>query len=426
MNKTYFVVLFLIASLLGTISTYAYAESETESLVRLAMQARDHIKLELSNAESVPDEIKQLYEQGSAEIDALNNAAKEENTEEARTHFLAAMKIFKEIGQQISQVRPVAERALAQDTNTQYGIKPVIDRMEKYVDRLKGIAEKNGVEIDFQTLDELIITAKNNYNSGDLGAAEKTIGILESLTLDVYNVLKDNADQKKAMRAKDFAEKQIQRVDTLIVQAKDLGLSENITKNLEQSRLQLIKASNSSQIAKQTKIIITLKNQFDESKANRIDAIINNLEAKLDKLSTSKRIDTAKLDKAKSTFDELKILVSKGNLEDAFKLFNTLNNLLIDIENSAKIDKNEANSLRSESLSESKTERIKLKIQQLENELHELAAKAEKNAAAKRWIKNSLSILEQAKSQADDSPKDALNKISEVEKTLKKLYRMLQ
>ncbi len=418
-------MLFLIASLLGTISTYAYAESETESLVRLAMQARDHIKLELSNTESVPNEIKKLYEQGSAEIDALNNAAKEENAEEARTHFLAAMKIFKEIGQQISQVRPVAERALAQDTNTQYGIKPVIDRMEKYVDRLKGIAEKNGVEIDFQTLDELIITAKNNYNSGDLGSAEKTIGILESLTLDVYNVLKDNADQKKTVRAKDFAEKQIQRVDTLIVQAKDLGLSENITKNLEQSRLQLIKASNSSQIVKQTRIIITLKNQFDESKANRIDAIINDLEAKLDKLSTSKRIDTAKLDKAKSMLDELKILISKGNLEDAFKLFNTLNVFINDIENT-KIDKNEANSLRSESLSESKTERIKLKIQQLENELHDLAAKAEKNAAAKRWIKNSLSLLEQAKSQADDSPKDALNKISEVEKTLKKLYRMLQ
>jgi len=425
MNKTHFVMLFLIASLLGTISTYAYAESETESLVRLATQARDHIKLELSNTESVSNEIKKLYEQGSAEIDALNNAAKEENAEEARTHFLAAMKIFKEIGQQISQVRPVAERALAQDTNTQYGIKPVIDRMEKYVDRLKGIAEKNGVEIDFQALDELIITAKNNYNSGDLGSAEKNIGILESLTLDVYNVLKDNADQKKIMRAKDFAEKQIQRVDILIVQAKDLGLSENITKNLEQSRLQLIKASNSSQIVKQTRIIITLKNQFDESKANRIDAIINDLEAKLDKLSTSKRIDTAKLDKAKSMLDELKILISKGNLEDAFKLFNTLNVFINDIENT-KIDKNEVNSLRSESLSESKTERIKLKIQQLENELHDLAAKAEKNAAAKRWIKNSFSLLEQAKSQADDSPKDALNKISEVEKTLKKLYRMLQ
>jgi len=419
-------MLFLVASLLGTISTHVYAESETESLVRLAVQARDHIKFELSNIESVPDEIKRLYEQGSAEIDALNNAAKEENIEAARTHFLAAMKIFKEIGQQISQARPVAEIALAQDTDTQYGIKPVIDRMEVYADRLKGIAEKNNVKIDFQTLDELITAAKNNYNKGDLESAEKTIDILESLTLDVYNVLKNDADQKKVLRAKDFAEKQIQRVNILLVQAKDLGLSENITKNLEQSKLQLIKASNSSQIVKQTKIIITLKNQVDESKTSRIDAIINNLEIKLDKLSTSKRIDTAKLDRAKSMFDELKTLISKGELENALKLFNTLNNLVSDIENSAKAENNKANSLRAEPLSESKAERIKLKIQQLEDELHKLEVKADKNAAAKHWIKNSLSLLDQAKSQAEKSPKDALNKISEVEKTLKKLYRMLQ
>jgi len=419
-------MLFLVTVFLGTITTSAYAESESESLVRLAIQAREHIKFELSNTESIPDEIKKLYDQGSAEIDALTNAAKEENIEAARTHFLAAMKIFKEIGQQINQARQVAEIALAQDTDTQYGVKPVIDRMEKYVNRLKEIAKKSGVEIDFQTLDELITTARNNYNNGDLESAEKTINVLESLTLDVYNTLKSDADQKKTTRAKDFAEKQVQRVDALIVQAKDLGLSENITRNLEQSKLQLIKASNSSQIAKQTKIIITLKSQFDESKTSRIGAIINNLEAKLDKLSTSKRVDTAKLDKAKLMFDELKTLISKGDLENALRLFNTLNNLVSDIENSAKTENDKANSLRAEPLSESKAERIKLKIQQLEDELHKLESKADKNAAAKRWIKNSLLLLDQAESQAEKSPKYALNKISEVERTLKILYRMLQ
>ncbi|MBM3895876.1 MAG: hypothetical protein FJ359_05515 [Thaumarchaeota archaeon] len=426
MNKTYLIMLFLVAAFLGTITTSAYAESESESLVRLAMQARDHIKFELSNTESVSDEIKKLYDQGSAEIDALTDAVKEENIEAARTHFLAAMKIFKEIGQQINQARQVAEVALAQDTDTQYGVKPVIDRMERYVDRLKEIAKKSSVEIDFQTLDELITTARNHYNKGDLESAEKTISVLESLTLDVYNTLKNDADQKKTIRAKDFAEKQVQRVDALIVQAKDLGLSENITKNLEQSKLQLIKAANSSQIVKQTKIIITLKNQFDESKTSRIDAIINNLEAKLDKLSTSKRVDATKLDKAKIMFDELKTLISKGDLENALRLFNTLNSLVSDIENPVKTENDKANSLRSESLSESKAERIKLKIQQLEDELHKLEAKADKNAAAKRWIKNSLSLLDQAESQAEKSLKDALNKISEVERTLKILYRMLQ
>lgn len=426
MNKTCFIILFVIASLLVAIPTFVYAESELESLVRLAINARDHMKSELSTTESIPDEIKKLFEQGSAETDALVNATREEDIESARTHFLAAMEIFKNIGQQINQARPSAEVALEQSADTRLGVKPVLDRMEGYVARLKGIADKNGVDIDFHTLDELITSARKSYNDGDFGSAEKSINVLESLTLDAYNKLKDDSDQKKALLAKDFAEKQVQRINVLIVHAKDLGISENITKNLEQSKLQLIQASNSSQIVKQTKIIISLKNKLDESKANRIDAIISNFETKLNKLSANQRIDTAKLDKAKSMFDDFKTLILKGDLDNALNSYNMLNNLLNDLENSTKVSNKEVSSLRAKSLPVSKAERIKLKIQQLADELHQLEKKADKNAAAKRWIKNSFSLLEQAKSIADNSPNDALNKISEVEKTLKILYRMLQ
>ena len=426
MNKTCFIILFVIASLLVAIPTFAYAESELESLVRLAINARDHMKSELSTTESIPNEIKKLFEQGSAETDALINATREEDIESARTHFLAAMGIFKNIGQQINQARPSAEVALEQSADTRLGVKPVLDRMEGYVARLQGIADKNGVDIDFYTLDELITSARKSYNDGDFGSAEKSINVLESLTLDAYNKLKDDSDQKKALLAKDFAEKQVQRINVLIVHAKDLGISENITKNLEQSKLQLIQASNSSQIVKQTKIIISLKNKLDESKANRIDAIISNFETKLNKLSANQRIDTAKLDKAKDMLDDFKTLISKGDLDNALNSYNMLNNLLNDLENSAKVSNKEVSSLRAKSLPVSKAERIKLKIQQLVDELHQLEKKSDKNAAAKRWIKNSFSLLEQAKSLADNSPNDALNKISEVEKTLKILYRMLQ
>ena len=124
--------------------------------------------------------------------------------------------------------------------------------------------------------------------------------------------------------------------------------------------------------------------------------------------------------------DDFKTLILKGDLDNALNSYNMLNNLLNDLENSTKVSNKEVSSLRAESLPVSKAERIKLKIQQLVDELHQLEKKADKNAAAKRWIKNSFSLLEQAKSIADNSPNDALNKISEVEKTLKILYRMLQ
>lgn len=442
MNKTLIAILLLVVSMVG-IPTQIHAESEAQYLVRLATQAQDHIRFELSNMENVPDELVELYEHGSNEVDALVSATEEDDVPAAREHFLSAMKNFKEIGELINQQRSVAEIALAQSTDTSFGIKPVIDRMERYVDRLKGIAERNQVDIDFKALDELITTAKNNYNKGDLEAAEKTIDIMESLTLDVYNTLKDDADQKKTVRAKDFAEKQIQRIDVLIVQAKDLGLSENITKSLEQSKLKLTEASNADQIATQTRIIISIKNQVDKSKENRIDAVIDQLEAKIKRLSTQENIDTSTINRTKSMLDELKLLVVNNKLDDAFRLFQLLNNLLNDIENSTKpLDRESENIQRKpvseskpkepnsdnerESLSDSKTERIKMKIRHLEDELQKLEQKAADNPAAKRWIKNSLELLEEAKNQVDDSPEESLEKISEVEKILARLYRMLQ
>lgn len=442
MNKTLIAILLLVVSMVG-IPTQIHAESEVQYLVRLATQAQDHIRFELSNMENVPDELVELYEHGSNEVDALVSATEEDDVPAAREHFLSAMKSFKEIGELINQQRSVAEIALAQSTDTSFGIKPVIDRMERYVDRLKGIAERNQVDIDFKALDELITTAKNNYNKGDLEAAEKTIDIMESLTLDVYNTLKDDADQKKTVRAKDFAEKQIQRIDVLIVQAKDLGLSENITKSLEQSKLKLTEASNADQIATQTRIIISIKNQVDKSKENRIDAVIDQLEAKIKRLSTQENIDTSTINRTKSMLDELKLLVVNNKLDDAFRLFQLLNNLLNDIENSTKpLDRESENIQRKpvseskpkepnsdnerESLSDSKTERIKMKIRHLEDELQKLEQKAADNPAAKRWIKNSLELLEEAKNQVDDSPEESLEKISEVEKILARLYRMLQ
>jgi len=108
--------------------------------------------------------------------------------------------------------------------------------MERYADRLKVIAEKNQVDVDFTALDELMATAKQNYNDNNLDEAKRTIEIIESVTLDIYNILKEDANQKKILRAKGFAEKHIQRINILIIQAKDLGMSENVTKNLELSQ----------------------------------------------------------------------------------------------------------------------------------------------------------------------------------------------
>jgi len=421
-----FGLLFLVTSMIFSMPAQIYADPGLDSLVRIATQARDHIRFQLSNISEPSNEIKRLYEHGVSETELVISAVEQGDAKTAKTHFLPAMQAFKEVGRLANEQRTIAQVTLSDSTDTRFGIKPVIDRMERYADRLKVIAEKNQVDVDFTVLDELIVTAKQNYNDNNLDEAKRTIEIIESVTLDIYNILKEDANQKKILRAKGFAEKHIQRINILIVQVKDLGMSENVTKNLEQSQLQLIQASDPKQIAKQTKIIISMRNQVDESKANRINAIIDQLETKLVTLSSNENIDTIQLDKAKTMLDELKVLISERNLDDGLKVYRSLKSLIKNIENSTRTDTKVIPERKTvEPLSDSKSERIQTIIQKLGNELKNLEEKAENHRAAQFWIKNSYSLLKQAQLDIDNSPEDALKKISQIEKILERLHKIL-
>jgi len=359
-----FGLLFLVTSMIFSMPAQVYADPGLDSLVRITTQARDHIRFQLSNISEPSSEIKRLYEHGVSETELVISAVEQEDAKTAKTHFLPAMQAFKEVGRLINEQRTIAQITLSDSIDTRFGIKPVIDRMERYADRLKGIAEKNQVDVDFTILDELIATAKQNYNNNNLDEAKRTIEIIESLTLDIYNILKEDANQKKILRAKGFAEKHIQRITILIEQTKDLGMSENITKNLEQSQLKLIQASDPKQIAKHTKIIISMKNQVNESKTSRINAIINQLETKLITLSSNENIDVIQLDKAKTMLGELKVLISERNLDDGLKVYRSLKSLIKNIENSIRTDAGAIPERKTvESLSDSKSERIKTIIQ---------------------------------------------------------------
>ena len=422
-----FGLLFLVTSMIFSMPAQIYADPGLDSLVRITTQARDHIRFQLSNISEPSSEIKRLYEHGVSETALVISAVEQGDAKTAKTHFLPAMQAFKEVGRLVNEQRTIAQITLSDSTDTRFGIKPVIDRMERYADRLKVIAEKNQVDVDFTALDELIITAKQNYNDNNLDEVKRTIEIIESVTLDIYNILKEDANQKKILRAKGFAEKHIQRITILIEQTKDLGMSENVTKNLEQSQLKLIQASDPKQIAKHTKIIISIKNQVDESKTNRINAIINQLETKLITLSSNENIDAVQLDKAKTMFVELKVLISEGNLNDGLKVYRSLKSLIKNIENPIRTDAATIPERKTiESLSDSKSERIKTIIQKLGNELKNLEEKAENHRAAQFWIKNSYSLLRQAQLDIDNSPEDALKKISQIEKILERLYKILE
>ena len=407
--------------LVGTYSNSAYAESQSDSLIKIATQARDQLRIQLSQTDGISDDLKQLFEQGSSEILAIEKAAQENDVASARQHFLNAMKIFNNISQKISE-----SSETAQSSQPASRLSYELDRQIKYVERLKEIVIKNSLEIDFTGIEEQIRQAKNALNEGNLDPQE--IQQIKQSVLDINNSIKEKTSQVTEDKAKSFAQKHLEELDRLISQAKQLGISQNTIDRLIEARDNLDSASNVDQIIKEVKQLLSVKEQFQNSKIKRLQERINQLEDRLERISQEIDENDPDLIKAKNMIQELKEVSTSASVNELIQKINAVNELLKELENSITSDANASKETteNQSSLSDSKLERIEIKIQKLEDEMNTLSEQVKGNAAAERWLKNAFSLIDEAKSQISESPDDALSLIMKVEQILERIKNIIQ
>jgi len=432
MKPLAFILFALVGSMILTIPMQAYADIQLDSLLRIANQARDNIKIRLSQLETVPDEISKLYEQGSAETDALAKSVLEGDVTTAKQHFLSAMKLFKDTSDKISSSVPeIAEEPLSQDDTSR--LKTIIIRIENSANKLKAVAAKNNIEIDFIEFDNLIQIAKQNLDAGNVDEVNKTLGVAKQFILNAYNSISEVAKQRTSDRAKVFATKQIESLDKLISQAKDLGLSQDIIDNLQIAKEKLQKISDTSQIVLETKGINTIRGKLDLSTVNRINVIIKQFESKLDSLNKNLQDDDSRT-KIKTVNDmivELKQLVLDNNLRGALQKINSINEILNNIKvqteaTNVTSDSEETTDSTNKAVgnTNSKIERIKAKIQTVEEQLNNLSETITENEIATKWITRAFSLLGNAKLQLDISPEKAVSTLDEIDKIIRMVQKL--
>lgn len=421
----------LVCSMLfGSIPNYVYADSQSDSLIRIASQARDQVKIQLLKIDAT-QEIKEKFELGSEKIELLIEASKNDEISTAREHFLSAMTIFNEIIQQISEQTSTSKAALSSSqTPIPSYISSEIDRLERYIDQLKRIAIKNGFELDSTSVEKLIEKARNEIKEEN-SEVTSTIEDIKQSIVDLNNSLKEKTRQYTTDRAVSLAEKHLEDLDKLIAEAKDIGVSQDTLDRLIDAREQLNSVSDASNVGKiidEVKKLLSVKKQFEDTKIQRIQVRTDQLELTYERLST--QIDNLpELDKAKEMLSELKAMISEKKTNDAIRLLNSLNNLLNEIENSIKSEeaaKEESNEEKISSLADSKIDRIKIKLERLENSLNKLNDEIGDNAASKRWLNNAFSLLEDARNQVDDSSDVALDLIMNIEQIIKRIENTIQ
>ncbi len=188
MKPLAFVLLVLVGSMILTsIPSQIYADPQLDSLLRIANQARDNIKIRISQLATVPDEITNLYEQGSTETAALAQSVAQEDVSSSRQHFLSAMRLFKATSDKLSQTEPETPPPTPPPTCIDR-VKNAINKMEKSVERTKTIAAQKNANIDFTESDKLIQIARENCEVGNIPEVYKT---LEQLKHSILRIIKE-------------------------------------------------------------------------------------------------------------------------------------------------------------------------------------------------------------------------------------------
>ncbi len=254
MKSLAFIILGLVASLVLTnLPALSYADQHLDSLVRIASQAQDNIHIQLSQLPTVSDEINNLYNQGSDETNALAQSVSQSDEASAKTHFLSAMKIFKTINDDLSSFSPSTDQQSKIDTSPLVG---EINRMQKLGDKLKSISEDNNVEIDFSKFNELMKNARQNLAAGNVNQVKQDLQTTSQFLLEVRHILVDAANKKATDRAKEFTNKQIERL------SEDATLP-NVTQPPNPPEI-----TNSSQIENLPDLIAKLKQLVSDGKVD--------------------------------------------------------------------------------------------------------------------------------------------------------------
>ena len=332
MKSTLFLIVLVLSSALVSvnITNTAYAQDDPSILIKIAKRAQDQIQNQIT--EKTSQEIKNLFEDGKKEFEALEVSLSNNDLASAKEHFLSTMKIFTEVSRQVASNQPTQNEI---KTSQPTAINPSNEllRMNSYVNNLKNIAQKHNSSIDFSTIDQLFITANIQIKDRQFNEATQTIQEIKQAIIEINTKLRQQASQQEHTRAQSFAQKYLIQLDRLIDHAQTTGQSQTIIQNLESARENLTLAKSPSEIINAVRNIMLIQQQFELSENKLLELRILQLENIIINLSKSDKVNPESLEEFNKTIKNIKVLTSKSEFEAASELIKSLTILVNQIQN---------------------------------------------------------------------------------------------
>ena len=262
MNKILvFSLLFLVGSMCFVIiPNTAYADSQLDILVKITQNTKEHIKDDIDKLNDVSQRVYDLFDEGTKETALLIQATEKEDTDSAKQHFISAMVAFKQASLIISQNESKeTTQAIVSDHS------PRINKYESNIHKLKIVSTKLNADVDFEQIDQLLSLAKVNNAKSNIKQTKEVLDKIASEGKQIQKFLYEISEQNRILKAKQFAQKHAERINSLILQAKTFGLDKTAV-DLQRSQVQLLQANSTNQIKQQFKIIIIHQQKVEQVK----------------------------------------------------------------------------------------------------------------------------------------------------------------
>jgi len=274
MNKLYGILtIFAFAGLLIPTSAMqidaadsGHALSNMDYMLTIAEKGKKYIKTKINEMQNSDIQdwknqkvVLEIYDKSAYEIEQLEEAIENGDVKSARKMFVSSMGKIKQISLMLNQIAVNKAQDEALPDYSQ-----ILKRYEMNIQKLKQMSEKLDADIDFSEVDNLLLLGKENTKNGKNTQAKQVIDQIALKGIEINKHLVSINQANKIIKAQALAERYVDKINTLIVQAKSSGLLD-IASQLENTKLTLISSNSTSQITKNIKIIITINNNIKET-----------------------------------------------------------------------------------------------------------------------------------------------------------------
>jgi hypothetical protein len=301
-------------------------------LLKIAKRTQEQIRNQITIDSS--DKVKRLFTEGIQKVDALEKALRSDDFRSAEEYFFSAMKIFKEISRHLATSDVVPQTETSSMSTTVRDPSNDLQRLQGYVDSLKTIAKKHNASIDFSELDELFSKARQHVSDHQFALALETFHEIKETIVKVNKELREEASKHESQRANEYAKKYLEQLDRLIENAKKQGVADEIIEKLETAKQNLSSADNPNEIIKEIRKIMSIKDQFELTKNDRLESRVLQVEKTLSRLSQIDGVNQNDLVDARDTLANIKRHLSEGESDAANDLLRDLAKQLREIKNS--------------------------------------------------------------------------------------------